>query len=317
MNKTIEDVKRAMLSMQRASWEQGVAAQAFLELGERELVVLMAKESVLRQDADGRLSVLYTDQGVTDPAAAGEVVFRAAQWTDDPKLKDAHQRMVDYLLDKAPKMEDGTLSHVNRGRQIWIDSMYMAPPFLAVVGHPAAAVQQIEGMHRRLWDPEKELYSHMWDEDEQRFIRKDAWGVGNGWAAAGLFRVATALPSEMRPEREKLIGMLHTLVESLLRFQRPDGLFHDVVDDPHTFIETNLAQMLAYAIYRGAAAGWLDRQYLSAADEMRYAAHQKVDDFGLVRGVCGAPSFDASGTATEGQAFFLLMEAAYRDLPSN
>jgi hypothetical protein len=27
-------VKRAMLSMQRASWEQGVAAQAFLELGD-------------------------------------------------------------------------------------------------------------------------------------------------------------------------------------------------------------------------------------------------------------------------------------------
>jgi len=30
--------------------------------------------------------------------------------------------------------------------------------------------------------------------------------------------------------------------------------------------------------------------------------------------VCGAPNFDRSGTATEGQAFFLLMEAARRDL---
>jgi len=27
----------------------------------------------------------------------------------------------------------------------------------------------------------------------------------------------------------------------------------------------------------------------------------------------GAPSFDRSGTATEGQAFFLLVEAAHRD----
>jgi hypothetical protein len=46
---------------------------------------------------------------------------------------------------------------------------------------------------------------------------------------------------------------------------------------------------------------------------MRKAAHAKVDAFGLVQGVCGAPNFDRSGTATEGQAFFLLMEAAYRD----
>ncbi|MFT7694724.1 MAG: unsaturated rhamnogalacturonyl hydrolase, partial [Candidatus Latescibacterota bacterium] len=132
MNNAIEAVKKAMLSMQRASWEQGVAAQALLELGDRELVVLMAKESALRQDADGRLSVLYTDQGVTDPAAAGESVFRAAQWTGDQKLKDAYKKMLDYLLHKAPKMEDGTLSHVVQGKQLWIDSMYMVPPFLAV-----------------------------------------------------------------------------------------------------------------------------------------------------------------------------------------
>jgi len=317
MNESIEAVKRAMLSMQRASWEQGVAAQALLELGDRDLVVLMAKEAVLRQDAEGRLSVLYTDQGVTDPAAVGEAVFRASRWTDDPKLKDACRKMADYLLDKAPKMDDGTLSHVNHGRQIWIDSMYMAPPFLAVAGHPDIAVQQIEGIHRRLWDSEKRLYSHIWNEDKQTFTRKDAWGVGNGWAAAGLFRVAAALPPEMRRERDKLIEKLQILVQSLLRLQRPDGLFHDVVDDLQTFVETNLAQMLAYSIFRGVAAGWLDRSYLTAAGTMRNSVHQKVDDLGFVQDVCGAPHFDAPGTAAEGQAFFLLMEAAYRDLPSN
>jgi hypothetical protein len=47
---------------------------------------------------------------------------------------------------------------------------------------------------------------------------------------------------------------------------------------------------------------------------MRDAAHAKVDSMGLVRGVCGSPEFDHPGTATEGEAFFLLMEAAYRDL---
>jgi hypothetical protein len=47
---------------------------------------------------------------------------------------------------------------------------------------------------------------------------------------------------------------------------------------------------------------------------MRMAAHKKVDAFGLVQGVCGAPNFDHPGTATEGQAFFLLMEAAHNEL---
>ena len=46
--------------------------------------------------------------------------------------------------------------------------------------------------------------------------------------------------------------------------------------------------------------------------EQGVAAHAKVDAYGLVQGVCGAPRFDHSGRAPEGQAFFLLMEAAYR-----
>ena len=47
---------------------------------------------------------------------------------------------------------------------------------------------------------------------------------------------------------------------------------------------------------------------------MRKTAYSKVDSFGLIQGVCGAPNFNKPGTATERQAFFLLMEAAYRDL---
>ena len=37
-------------------------------------------------------------------------------------------------------------------------------------------------------------------------------------------------------------------------------------------------------------------------------------DLGYVRDVCGSPTFEKPGTATEGQAFFILMEAAARDL---
>jgi len=62
------------------------------------------------------------------------------------------------------------------------------------------------------------------------------------------------------------------------------------------------------------AGGWLDRAYLAPAERMRQAAHSKVDPYGMVHGVCGSPMFDRSGTACEGQAFFLLMEAARRDV---
>ncbi len=68
--------------------------------------------------------------------------------------------------------------------------------------------------------------------------------------------------------------------------------------------------MLAYSILHGVAGGRLETSYIEPARRMREAAHKKVDKYGLVHGVCGAPTFDHSGIAPEGQAFFLLMEAA-------
>jgi hypothetical protein len=43
---------------------------------------------------------------------------------------------------------------------------------------------------------------------------------------------------------------------------------------------------------------------------MRQAARAKVDPHGFVHDVCGATHFDRPGLSTEGQSFFLMMEAA-------
>jgi unsaturated rhamnogalacturonyl hydrolase len=315
LSEKIEKVKRAMLSMQRYAWEQGVAAQAMLESGETEWVILMAKDAVLRQLDDGRLAVVSSNQGVTDPAANGEAVLYAAKTTGEPKLQSGAEKMLEYLLTKAPRTKDGTLYHIAHKPQVWIDSMYMAPPFLAVAGQAHEAVKQIEGFRKLLWNPEKKLFSQIWDDDLNDFYRKDFWGVGNGWAAAGMARVIKALPQQMAAEKKRLMTYVLEVIDGCLSYQRPDGFFHDVVDNPKTFIETNLAQMLAYTIYRGVQGRWLDDSYRKHADRMRRATRQKVDEYGLVQDVCGAPNFESAGTATEGQAFFLLMEAAASECP--
>ncbi|MBM7569973.1 glycoside hydrolase family 88 protein [Aquibacillus albus] len=305
----VDKVKKALLGMQRFSWEQGVAAQALLELGDTDNVILLAKDSVVRQDKSGRLGVMGDTQSVTDPAANGEPLLFAAIKTGDSKLQEAVQKMLHYLLNDAPKSESGILYHVNHKKQVWVDSFYMAPPFLAVMGHEKEAVKQIEGFRDLLWSEENQLFSHMWDDDINDFARKDFWGVGNGWAAAGIVRVIEALPESMSDDKKRLMGYVKEIIDGCLRYQREDGLFHDVLDDPSTFVETNVGQMLSYSIYRGVSSNWLSSSYLEQANKMREAAHKKVDEFGIVQGVCSAPHFDKSGSAPEGQAFFLLMEA--------
>jgi len=313
-NDIVQKVKTALLSMQRASWEQGVAMQAFWEYGDTEMAYLMAKEAVLRQTTEGRLSVVYTDNGVTDPAASGEVVFRMAERTGEAEFAEAYKKMLDYLLNKAPKSTDGILYHVLNAPEFWIDALYMAPPFLCVAGYPEEAVKQIEGYRKVLWNSEKQLFSHRFHDERKTFPNEKFWGVGNGWAMASYARIIDILPGNMQTERINLIKYATENIDGCLIYLRSDGLFHDIIDDSTSFVETNFAQMVAYTIYRGIKSGWLAKTYLDKAEKMRTAAHSKVDEHGYVQGVCGAPAFNSSGRASEGQAFFILMEAARRNL---
>jgi hypothetical protein len=213
-----ERVKRAMLSTQRASWEQGLAAQACLEDGDAELTVLLARDAVLRQDDRGRLASLDSQPNVTDPAAAGEAVVFAALATGEPGLAAGAERMLDYLLRRAPRAADGVLFHLDPApdAEMWSDSFYMAPPFLALAGQPVEALLQIEGLRRRLWDPSRHLFSHRWSESQGRFARAARWGVGNGWAATGMARTLRHLPAHMAVERAALGGYVREVLEGCL-----------------------------------------------------------------------------------------------------
>lgn len=315
--KDLERVSCALMGMQRMNWEQGVAAQAMLELGDEKRLISLARGAVMRQQ-DGYLATINDYMPVNDAASCGEPVLAAYRMTKDPLFKKAADKMLKIVLESEHRTEHGILYHPEAPtREVWSDAFYMTPPFLAAAGEYQEAVKQINGTWNLLWNPEHKLLSHIWDDKRKTFKHKAYWGIGNGWAAAGIIRVIRHLPESMQPERNQLSKKLKMLVDGCLAHMRGDGLFHFIVDDPSTFIEVNLSQMIAYTIFRAVRAGCLERKYLESAYTMRNAAHQKVDGYGYVQDVCGVPYFDRSFVAPEGNAFYLLMEAAYRDLMSN
>lgn len=310
----MERVRIATLGMQRYDWEQGTVAQAFLEMGETDLAISFARGAILRQEK-GRFSVLKGNGPINDCASVGEVVLYAAQQTGDPIFQKGADEMLEVIKTTTHRTSDGIIYHTQEpNKGVWSDATYMLPPFLAAAGEFNEAIRQIEGYRKYLYHEKDHLYSHMWNDEKKRFDREDFWGVGNGWSAAGMVRVIKMLPDTMMAEKKKLIGYTRDVIDGCLKYIRPDGLFHDVVNRPDTFIETNLSQMLCYSIFRGVAAGFLDASYLQPAAIMRKAANDKVDKLGYVHGVCGVPNFDRPYFAPEGQAFYLLMETAAADL---
>ena len=88
-----------------------------------------------------------------------------------PVIPESSKRLVDCSTGSSTKHlvpPDGTLYHVFDHPQVWSDGFNGAPPFLAATGHYDEALKQIDGFRRRLWDPQKKLLAHIWDDTPTR-----------------------------------------------------------------------------------------------------------------------------------------------------
>lgn len=303
---TAERVWGALLGLQRLAWEQGVTGHAALDLGRVDLVRVIADDAVVRQDGDGRLGEV-DGGGLVNCGALVEVVDVAARGHGDAGSagREALRRQLEWFDAGCPRAADGTLFHLTGSQQMWTDSVYMLVPALLRLGRPEAALAQLDGHRRRLLTPAG-LWAARWDEPTGRLVLPVHWGTGNGWVAAGLAR-AWREPAA-GPYRDAFAAEVRALVESCLVHRRPDGLFHDVLDDPTSFVEGNVAQMLGYAVLTGVADGWLEEHWLDVGRSLRAAV--RVDHDGFVRPVAGSPHFDRPGRSAEAQAFWLLALAA-------
>ncbi|MBQ9009513.1 MAG: glycoside hydrolase family 88 protein [Clostridia bacterium] len=312
-----EQVIRCMLAMQRYSWEQGVCAQALFEFGRKDLWIPMAFDAVTRQSADGRLALLGSSDSVSDPAANGEICFRAYEETGDPFYLSGARRMLEYLLHTAPRTDEGIICHnlisFEEGfsdKQLWIDGLYMVPPFLAVMGQVRESVRQIAGYNRVLFDSDTHLYYHIADTENHTFVRQKHWATGNGWALLGLLRTAEEARKQGHLEMaDDLCRQYTTLLDTMLRYQLPDGRFHDILEDDTSFVDGTSSMMVAAAIFRGIHDRLLPAGTSVRADLAIRTVEQSIDEIGLLHEVCGCPDFLRPGTSAEAQASYIMAQA--------
>lgn len=310
----IKKVKFAMLCMARQCWEQGVAAQAMLECGDEAAMILLARDCVVRQNADGRLCDVEGTPALVDPAVCVEPVYEAGKRLKDDCYIRAARKNLEYLLHDAPGAPDGALYHLMGDEEIWADSMAMGPHVMMYMGELDAGMNYYRAIRKRLWDPETKLYRHKWSESKQCFTRGLYWGVGNGWALVGLMRMAQELKKRLDPRAKEIAADFAELVEAMLPFQAENGLFHDILDDSSTFYESECTEMFAYSIYKMVLLNMGDERWLAAADLARKAVQNRVDEFGILQGCAGSPTFETEGTSVEGQAHLIMMETAAASL---
>jgi rhamnogalacturonyl hydrolase YesR len=192
----------------------------------------------------------------------------------------------------------------------------MLPPFLAIMGEFGEAQKQLDGYLDCLNDLAVNrlgtgLLYHIYDAEKNKYVRQKLWATGNGWALLGISRFISHINKShtMSPVvLLKYIQKSKKLLDAMLEHQCESGLFHDILDDNSSFEDGTAAMMVATFIYRGIAEDWLEHKYNDNADKVYTTMQSKIDEFGIIRGVCGAPHFKTPGTSAEAQAAYIMMQ---------
>ena len=92
---------------------------------------------------------------------------------------------------------------------------------------------------------------------------------------------------DWRGEGASLAATHREHVEALAGYQHASGLWHQLIDDPTTYLEHSATTMIGYAITRGRSAGWLpEAPWREVAERAWSATAARIGTGGELDQVC-------------------------------
>ena len=257
----------------------------------------------------------------------GHAILMLYEVTKDPRHLALADQINAFMLNQAERTKDGGLSHFNGKRQLWVDTLDMCCPVFSHSGRiknepklQAEAVKQLEVFAKHLRDPKTGLFYHMWDERSGKRT-PSFWARGNGWVVMSYTEVLKNEKPDS-PTRAKLTAAFAKQLASIVRLQdRRTGLWHTVLDQGDTYLETSASAMILFALAECRNRKLIDVPYLDAMRRAWAGLSTQVDPSGRVVGVSAGtgPSGKAgyvarkAGTYTWGTGAFLHAACAYAE----
>jgi unsaturated rhamnogalacturonyl hydrolase len=210
---------------------------------------------------------------------------------DSRRYLDAAVSLAEDVGRRAPRSADGAIYMHPLAPQAFVDSVYFVVPGWLSLAEATGderfrdeAVLQLEAHLDKLRD-DSGLFYHAWDEAAgQR--SPCLWARGNAWMAMTLATICERRP-ESDPLRARAISLLRPLAAALVPLQDGSGLWHTVVDDPSTYLESSAAAAFALAIAKGVRCGVLSADLRPVAGRAWEAAQRYVSPAGDFTGVSG------------------------------
>ncbi|WRT70037.1 uncharacterized protein IL334_007031 [Kwoniella shivajii] len=273
---------------------------------------------------------LLTDGAAGDPASLGIAILLANASTNNQQVKgvgygDAATAELDYLLYDVPRTSSGAISHRADQAQLWSDSVYMVPPFLAYYGayHNNQTLLQDAYQQCSLYRDTLKQSNGLWNHIMLGSGTSDPhdWATGNAWAATGMLRVwatitKSSFASDMSSQMNDLQSWIEEIFDASSGYITSDGLFHNYISDNSSFKDTSGTALMASTGLRLSTLNITDN-YVPNSLKLLAAVSSYINSTGYLTQVVNPYDFTKEGTySPEGQSFVVMAYAAYKEWDS-
>ena len=217
------------------------------------------------------------------------------EYTGDEKYLAPCRAAAEWVMEKFPRTEERGFQHMTsdtlNDQELWDDTLFMTVLFLANMGRIEGKREYIDEaqyqflLHAKyLADPETGLWYHGWCFNGRHNFAGAFWGRGNCW-------VTIAIPEFLQmvdvdeDVRSRLTRVLLHQVESLVKCQNKNGMWHTLIDDPTSYVESSATCGFAYGILRSVHTGLIDAGFADAARKALKPILDYIDDEGVVHQV--------------------------------
>ncbi len=217
-------------------------------------------------DKEGNIKGYEKKHYSTDDVSESRILFDLYNYTKDEKYLKAIENSYSQVKEH-PRTNEGNFFHKKiYPYQVWLDGIYMMLPFYTryetAFNHKLNyndIVNQIKLVRKNMFDNNKGLYYHAYDEKREMFwanketgLSKHFWLRAVGWFVAGITDVYEYLEDDYL--RKELSIILEEALSNLLKYQDNETkMFYQIIDlgerSPN-YLETSGSLLVSYAMLK-------------------------------------------------------------------
>ncbi|WP_106214630.1 glycoside hydrolase family 88/105 protein [Glaciihabitans tibetensis] len=217
--------------------------------------------------------------------------------TRDSKYVPYLDQWARWAMHDMPRTHGNGLQHVTyagpNSQQLWDDTLMMTVLPLAKIGRLLGRPEYIEEakyqflIHAQyLMDQKTGLWFHGWSFDRRDNYAGALWARGNCWVTIAIPELIDILDLEPGdPVREWLLHLLNSQVSALARLQDESGMWHTLLDDPTSYLESSATAGIAYGLLKAVHERYIDSGYAVVAEKAIAALCEQITPDGEVQNV--------------------------------